>query len=78
MLFFMKITSSTGLIGKASFINPFFFWFPVLLCLSNPFFLSLLFFNLELCFCSTSKFDLKKTTYKTPFLVKLGVATKDV
>ena len=53
-----------------------FFWFPVLLFLSNPFFLSLLFPDFKLCF-STSMFLVKKNKVeKHQFLVKRGVATK--
>ena len=37
-----------------------FFWFPVLVFLSNPFFLSLLFPDFTLCFCSTSMFLVSK------------------
>ena len=54
-----------------------FFWFPVLLFLSNPFFLSLLFPDFKLCFLfNINVFGFKKQSWKHQFLVKRGVATK--
>ena len=54
-----------------------FFWFPVLLFLSNPFFLSLLFPDFKLCFLfNINVFGFKKQVEKHQFLFKRGVATK--
>ena len=53
------------------------FWFPILLCLWNPFFLPLLFPDFLLCFCSTSMFLLSKQTRpKTPIFGQEGGCNK--
>ena len=53
-------------------------WFPVLFSLSNPFFLSLVFPGIQLCFCSTSMFWLKKHKLKTQIFGQKGSCNKTV
>ena len=74
LLLFHEKNNIKQIIGKLFFINQFcFVWFPVLLCLSNPFLLSLHFPYLKVCFFQHQDFYLsKKTTNKTPILDEVG------
>ena len=74
---FMKRTTSKHRIRTFVFFSPL-FWFPVLFCLSNPFFLSLHFSDFKFRFCSTSMFFFLffKDKKKTPVLGQEGGCNK--
>ena len=77
LLLFMKGTTSKYYSAKFFFINVFsLFWFPVLIFLSNPFFLSLFFLDFNLVFFVQCFWFQKHQVEKHHFLVKRGVATK--
>ena len=77
---FMKRTTWTFSIAISFFWNIFsLFWFPVLLFLSNPFFLSLFFLLFSYVFCSTSMFLVsKKQSWETPIFGQTGSCNKTV